>query len=356
MNPQQQALDFNIAYIQFCQKNGLNSNDQNSYNIFKQYLNDNILNNPQPLNIINNNNNNKNNIFNSNNNLNFNNNFNNNFNGNNGFNNNINLNFNKNINNNSNSFNNNFNLNNFNNFNNNFSNVPNNFINNPNNFNLNNFNNFNYNPNNNFSINPNNFSNNPNNFSNNPNNNFSNNPNNIFSNNPNNNFSNNPNNNFSNNPNNFSHSHNNIGDMNLINNSLININQKINNNNFEEEIFNNNGTIYMSTSVKEVMPRKEETLYVNKELQNKPDTINVTFSSSTGFNIMITASKFTSFEELFKIYMKRLNLPDTHIGKDILFSFNGKIVDHKSKVAIWNYLKMNNSRIEVLDIGNVLGA
>ena len=144
--------------------------------------------------------------------------------------------------------------------------------------------------------------------------------------------------------------------MNLINNSLININQKINNNNFEEEIFNNNGTIYMSTSVKEVMPRKEETLYVNKELQNKPDTINVTFSSSTGFNIMITASKFTSFEELFKIYMKRLNLPDTHIGKDILFSFNGKIVDHKSKVAIWNYLKMNNSRIEVLDIGNVLGA
>ena len=315
MNPQQQALDFNIAYIQFCQKNGLNSNDQNSYNIFKQYLNDNILNNPQPLNIINNNNNNKNNIFNSNNNLNFNNNFNNNFNGNNGFNNNINLNFNKNINNNSNSFNNNFNLNNF---NNNFSNVPNNFINNPNNFNLNNFNNFNYNPNNNFSNNPNNI--------------------------------------FSNNPNNFSHSHNNIGDMNLINNSLININQKINNNNFEEEIFNNNGTIYMSTSVKEVMPRKEETLYVNKELQNKPDTINVTFSSSTGFNIMITASKFTSFEELFKIYMKRLNLPDTHIGKDILFSFNGKIVDHKSKVAIWNYLKMNNSRIEVLDIGNVLGA
>ena len=292
MNPQQQALDFNIAYIQFCQKNGLNSNDQNSYNIFKQYLNDNILNNPQPLNIINNNNNNKNNIFNSNNNLNFNNNFNNNFNGNNGFNNNINLNFNKNINNNSNSFN--------------------------NNFNLNNFNNFNYNPNNNFSNNPNNI--------------------------------------FSNNPNNFSHSHNNIGDMNLINNSLININQKINNNNFEEEIFNNNGTIYMSTSVKEVMPRKEETLYVNKELQNKPDTINVTFSSSTGFNIMITASKFTSFEELFKIYMKRLNLPDTHIGKDILFSFNGKIVDHKSKVAIWNYLKMNNSRIEVLDIGNVLGA
>ena len=323
MNPQQQALDFNIAYIQFCQKNGLNSNDQNSYNIFKQYLNDNILNNPQPLNIINNNNNNKNNIFNSNNNLNFNNNFNNNFNGNNAFNNNnnINLNFNKNINNNPSSFNNNFNPSSF---NNNFN--PNNL----NNFNPNNFNNFNNNFNN-FNTNPNNINNNPNNINNNPNN-------------------------INNNHNNFSNNHNNMINMNLANNSLININQNLNNKKLEEEIFNNNGTIYMSETVEEVMPRKEETLYVNKEMQNQPDTINVTFFSSTGFNIMITASKFTSFEELFKIYMKRLNLPDTHIGKDILFSFNGKIVDHKSKVAIWNYLKMNNSRIEVLDIGNVLGA
>ena len=288
MNPQQQAWVFNLAYIQFCQNKGLNPNDQNSYNIFNQCLNNNnnIWNNPQPQNIINNNN------FNNNNNLNFNNNFNNNFNGNNAFNNNnnINLNFNKNINNNPSSFNNNFNPNNFNNFNNNFNNFNNNL------------------------------------------------------------------NNINNNHNNFSNNHNNMINMNLANNSLININQNLNNKKLEEEIFNNNGTIYMSQTVEEVMPRKEETLYVNKEMQNQPDTINVTFYSSTGFNIMITVSKFISFEELFKIYMKRLNLPDTHIGNDILFSFNGKIVDHKSKVPIWNFLIMNNSRIEVLDIGNVLGA
>ena len=216
---------------------------------------------------------------------------------------------------------------------------------------------------------PNNFSHNQNNISNNPNNNLSNIPNNFIHsqnnirNNPNNfinsqnNIGHNPNNNFSNNTNNFSHSQNNIRNSNLANNTLLDINQNINNNNFEAEIFNNNGTIYMSSSVKEVMPRKEETLYLNKELQNQPDTINVTFYSSTGFNIMITASKFTTFEDLFRLYMNRLNINyDEHIGKDILFSLNGKIVAHNTKVPIGNYLKMNNSRIEVLDTGNIKGA
>ena len=325
MNPKQQAWLFNLAFNQFCQNQNLSPYDLDSYHMFNQCLNSNnntnIWNNPQPNN----------------------NNINNNFNNNNSFNNNNNLNFNNNINNNS---NNNFNIHNSNNFTNNsnkFTNNQNNFINNPNN-------NFINNPNNNFINNPNNnFSNSQDNIRNNPNNNFSNNPNNNLRNNPNNDFSNNPNNNFS-------HSQNDISHINLANNSLLLINQNINNNNFEAEIFNNNGAIYMSESVEEVMPRKEQTLYMNKEMQNQPNTINITFCASTGFNVMMVVSIFMSLEDLFKKYMERLNLPFEHVGKDILFSFNGKIVDYKSKAPIWNMIKKTNSRIEVLDTGNVLGA
>ena len=332
MSPQQQAWLFNLAFNQFCQNQNLSPYDLDSYHMFNQCLNSNNntnnWNNPQPNNNNINNNFNNNNSFNNNNNLNFNNNINNNIYKNN-------VNFNNNINNNS---NNNFNIHNSNNFTNNsnkFTNNQNNFINNPNN----------------------NFINNPNNnFINNPNNNFSNSQDNIR-NNPNNNLRNNSNNDFSNNPNNnFSHSQNNISHMNLANNSLLLINQNINNNNFEAEIFNNNGAIYMSESVEEVMPRKEQTLYMNKEMQNQPNTINITFCASTGFNVMMVVSIFMSLEDLFKKYMERLNLPFEHVGKDILFSFNGKIVDYKSKAPIWNMIKKTNSRIEVLDTGNVLGA
>ena len=58
---------------------------------------------------------------------------------------------------------------------------------------------------------------------------------------------------------------------------------------------------------------------------------------------------------IFKDYMNRLSLPHYHIGVNIQFSINGRLINPKSNVQIGEILK-NNSRIDVLDIGNVQGA
>ena len=121
------------------------------------------------------------------------------------------------------------------------------------------------------------------------------------------------------------------------------------------DVYANEGGIYITNSLKELIPRKEETLYFNNEIKNQPNTMNLYFASSTGFNLMMVVSKFTTFEQLFKDYMNRLSLPHYHIGVNIQFSINGRLINTKSNVQIGEFLK-NNSRIDVLDIGNVQGA
>ena len=123
----------------------------------------------------------------------------------------------------------------------------------------------------------------------------------------------------------------------------------------DNNAYANEGGIYISNSIEELIPRKEETLYFNNEMKNQPNTMNIYFASSTGFNLMLVVSKFTTFEQLFKDYMNRLSLPHYHIGVNIQFSINGRLINTKSNVQIGEFLK-NNSRIDVLDIGNVQGA
>ena len=89
-------------------------------------------------------------------------------------------------------------------------------------------------------------------------------------------------------------------------------------------------------------------------MENQPNTINIMFASSTGYNIIMVVSTFTIFEQLFKDYMKRLNLSCYPIG-DIQFLYIGKRLNPYSKVQIGEILK-NNDRIDVLDIGSILGA
>ena len=121
------------------------------------------------------------------------------------------------------------------------------------------------------------------------------------------------------------------------------------------DVYANEGGIYITNSLKELIPRKEETLYFNNEIKNQPNTMNLYFASSTGFNLMMVVSKFITLEQLFKDYMNRLSLPHYHIGVNIQFSINGRLINTKSNVQIGEFLK-NNSRIDVLDIGNVQGA
>ena len=125
------------------------------------------------------------------------------------------------------------------------------------------------------------------------------------------------------------------------------------NKNFED-VYNNNGNIYIASDIQELIPRKEETLYMKEAVQNK-DNFNIMFASEKGYNLMMNVSKFITFEQLFQNYMKKLGIPNEHIGVSIQFTYNQKRLNPKSKVQIGEILK-NNSRIEVLDIGGLQGA
>ncbi len=176
---------------------------------------------------------------------------------------------------------------------------------------------------------------------------------------------NNFNNNFTNINNNFTNINNNMGfnnnslNNNINNNNVINMNQNFNNNmNFNANIntnINNSGNIYVSNNLEELMPRRDETVYVDKNKQYLPDIINIMFASSTGYNVSMFVSKYITFEQLFKKYMDKLNLPYHHLGVNIQFSYFGKILDPFSQVLIGNVL-LNSQRIEVLDIGGLQGA
>ena len=176
---------------------------------------------------------------------------------------------------------------------------------------------------------------------------------------------NNFNNNFTNINNNFTNINNNMGfnnnslNNNINNNNVINMNQNFNNNmNFNANIntnINNGGNIYVSNNLEELMPRRDETVYVDKDKQYLADIINIIFASSTGYNVSMFVSKYITFEQLFKKYMDKLNLPYHHLGVNIQFSYFGKILDPFSQVLIGNVL-LNSQRIEVLDIGGLQGA
>lgn len=169
------------------------------------------------------------------------------------------------------------------------------------------------------------------------------------------------------------------------NNIPVNVGGNLNNNN----INNNPQPIPQTTSQpavyindndkpKEIMPRKEETLYVKpNELQGKNippqmlnqnfnqfqafagmggDIINVTLNATTGFKVVIPAPKTMTFEELFITFANKAGVPTSTIGEQIVFLYNAEKLDAKSKQPISSMFKSFNANITVLDQGGIIGA
>ena len=192
------------------------------------------------------------------------------------------------------------------------------------------FNNTNFNPNNfmNFIIN-----NNPYNY-NNPNCN----PNNI-------NFPNNYNNNFNNNFNNFLN--------NFFNNNNINQNNNSINMNSNNLGFNNNMS-QSSGKLKELLPREDKVIEENVPNYKGGRNINIVLQASTGLRVMISTSEYTTIEELLKIYVKRVNLPEFVINEQIVFIFNGEKLVSTPYVTV-GQMFTEGATIIVADVGGIIG-
>ena len=168
---------------------------------------------------------------------------------------------------------------------------------------------------------------------------------------------------YMNNPQNFNNQNNNM------NSSMRNLNTQIFNN---TNIGNMNNPMSYSTgnvvpigtqqsnnnddTDKGVLPRGN-TDDDNSVLPPSGDTINVKFDASTGVKKIIRADKKkTTLKQLLKMYMDKIGLPDTMIGKQIVFLYCGEKVEVESKKTLEEYHIRNMSSITVFDQGNVIGA
>ena len=97
---------------------------------------------------------------------------------------------------------------------------------------------------------------------------------------------------------------------------------------------------------------------INK-LKKKPtkesNLINISFEASTGLKTELCVSEKISVKELLKMFAKKVNLSESYFGKEVIFLFDGKKLDHESLEEIKEVGIGNNSSIIIFDQSNVIG-
>ena len=87
------------------------------------------------------------------------------------------------------------------------------------------------------------------------------------------------------------------------------------------------------------------------------DIRNIKFSDNSGHNVMISINKNRPLKDLFKEYAKRVGFPEFLLGKEIVFIFNGLIIDvNDEKNTINSLFPKDLITIIVIFIQQVRGA
>ena len=116
-------------------------------------------------------------------------------------------------------------------------------------------------------------------------------------------------------------------------------------------MYNNNN----SNNLKELIPRSDQTLYVNKSEASLPNKMNIAFKASSGLNVIINVDKNVTISDMFKQYMDRIGLSYKYLGNEIQFLHDGTRVDPFSNDPVYSKFK-NNQSIVVYDQGSIVGA
>jgi len=88
---------------------------------------------------------------------------------------------------------------------------------------------------------------------------------------------------------------------------------------------------------------------------NGLNTLPITFIASTGSIITMEIEKAKTIEDIFKVYVKKIDLPEDTIGEQIKFFYIDNQLDFKSKRKVES--KFKNCpiiSINVIDIGNII--
>ena len=163
---------------------------------------------------------------------------------------------------------------------------------------------------------------------------------------------NNPNINMNNN--NMANSMNNLGQNN--NNFNVQNNNNINNMAFSSGNVNTINNVNNNQEPKELLPRNDKVMKDNTLVSNNGNQpiVNIAFDASTGSKVIISAPKNTTIKDLIKQYIKKINISENHIGKDIIFLFNGEKMNPHSEKTLQDFPFF--AVITVFDQNNVIGA
>ena len=73
-----------------------------------------------------------------------------------------------------------------------------------------------------------------------------------------------------------------------------------------QQSFINNPPYLPGNNLQQLIPRSDETLYINAELANLPNMINIIFKATSGLNVVVIVNKNWPMHDMFKLYMVNL--------------------------------------------------
>ena len=96
---------------------------------------------------------------------------------------------------------------------------------------------------------------------------------------------------------------------------------------------------------------------MSKMLSHKHDNITITFNASSGYKVLTTVCHYTKISKILKAYSEKLLIGKIELGKDIMFLYNGAILDIHDNRTIEEFSGGRDSiAIIVYDIKNIIGA
>ena len=122
-----------------------------------------------------------------------------------------------------------------------------------------------------------------------------------------------------------------------------------------QQSYINNPLYLPGNNLQELIPRSDETLYINRELANLPNMINVIFKATSGLNVVVVVNKNSPMFDMFKLYMNKLGLPLQHLSGNLQFLHAGQRLNPYDNTPVY-FLFKNNQSIVVYDERSIVGA
>ena len=106
---------------------------------------------------------------------------------------------------------------------------------------------------------------------------------------------------------------------------------------------------------KEIIPRGDRSIVADSYIEIKEhEKMKFVFSAASGLKVILHVPPNISVKQLIRNYLKRVGLPDCVLEKDVIFLFNGTLINVDDKSLVKEVFK-NTEFITVIDVGGVMG-